>query len=156
MARGNDANIRSCRDECAIVPMCGHALACRPPLTWNAYPMGKREVQMLIEAGNGTGFSVSVEPEAMQYDFPPQEKVLLTFVMPETPTQYFNVAHFPDHLVIWRPADTEVWVTLADGRHEQIGGWEDNPAPWLDSASELAGRQPPWDWPPSSPNETHD
>lgn len=37
-----------------------------------------------------------------------------------------------------------VWATLADGTHEQIGGFADNPAPWLDSAHPDIG-PPPWE-----------
>jgi len=32
-------------------------------------------------------------------------------------------------LIIWRPADTEVWATIPDGTSEQIGGWKDNTLP---------------------------
>jgi hypothetical protein len=109
------------------------------------------EMQMLVEPGDDGHFSVHIEPEGMQYDLPPQEKVLLTFVGPEAGTQYLNVSHHRHALVIWRPGDTEVWATLSDGTHEQIAGFEGIPGPWLDSASKLAGQQPPWSWPPGSP-----
>jgi hypothetical protein len=36
-------------------------------------------------------------------------------------------------LIIWRPADTEVWATTPDGVCEQIGGRTDNPFPGLDT-----------------------
>lgn len=95
-------------------------------------------------------FSIAVEPEAMQHDFPPQERVLLTFVIPDRQKTYFDVSHGPDFLQIWRPADAEVWATLADGDRIQIGGWADNPAPWLDSASPLKPDDAPWVWPPAA------
>ena len=40
-----------------------------------------------------------------------------------------ELTHRPDVLIIWRPADTEVWATTSHGVGEQIGGWKDNPAP---------------------------
>lgn len=99
--------------------------------------------RMLVRGAADTPFSVMVEPEAMSYDFPPQERVLLTFRSPIADAQ-FEVVHGPDYLTIWRPADTEVWATLANGTHEQIGGFADNPAPWLDSAHPDIG-PPPWE-----------
>jgi hypothetical protein len=103
---------------------------------------------MLIEASGSDSFALLVEPEGMDYQFPPHEKVLLTFVIPEREIQYFDVMHAPDCLTVWRPADTEVWATLADGSRTQIGGFDGVPAPWLDSASELPPAQAPWSWPP--------
>ncbi len=100
-------------------------------------------VRMLVQGDADTPFSVMVEPEAMSYDFPPQERVLLTFRGPVAAAD-FEVVHGPDYLTIWRPADTEVWATLADGTHEQIGGWAHIPAPWLDSAHPDIG-PPPWE-----------
>ncbi len=103
------------------------------------------EVRVTRIAVSGYGeapFSVMVEPEAMSYDFPPQETVLLTFCGPMAATPDFEVVHGTDHLTIWRPSDTEVWATLADGTHEQIGGWADNPAPWLDTAHPDTGPPP--------------
>jgi hypothetical protein len=99
--------------------------------------------RMLVQGEADTSFSVMVEPEAMSYDFPPQERVLLTFRGPVADAQ-FEVVHGSDYLTIWRPADTEVWATLADGTHEQIGGWAHVPAPWLDSAHPDIG-PPPWE-----------
>ncbi len=110
--------------------------------------MTSREMQMLVESGDEARFSLNIEPEGMEYHLPPHEKVLLTFLSADTGTQYLNVSYYPDSLVIWRPADTEVWATLADGTREQIAGWAENPAPWLDSASDLSGHEPPWAWPP--------
>lgn len=99
--------------------------------------------RMLVQGDADTPFSVMVEPEAMSYDLPSQERVLLTFRGPVADAQ-FEVVHGPDYLTIWRPADTEVWATLADGTHEQIGGWSHIPAPWLDSAHPDIG-PPPWE-----------
>ncbi|HSX68953.1 hypothetical protein [Nocardioides sp.] len=84
----------------------------------------------------------------MQFDFPPTEKVLLTFVVPDRSKTYFDVSHGTDFLTIWRPADTEVWATLADGEKFQIGGFPGVPAPWLDSDSEQRPAEAPWVWPP--------
>ncbi|MGY2061856.1 hypothetical protein ACW9HQ_43855, partial [Nocardia gipuzkoensis] len=44
-----------------------------------------------------------------------------------------ELVHHPDAVIIFRPADTEVWATTADGRCEQIAGLADNPAPGLDT-----------------------
>ncbi|QIS20982.1 hypothetical protein [Nocardia terpenica] len=44
-----------------------------------------------------------------------------------------ELAHYPDTVVIWRPADTQVWATTTDGHCEQIAGHADNPAPGLDT-----------------------
>lgn len=102
-------------------------------------------VTRMVVTGYGDGpFYVMVEPEAMHYDFPPHAKVLLTFRGPASLVPDFEVSHGVDGLTIWRPADTEVWATLADGTHEQIGGWAHNPAPWLDSAGPDLG-PPPWE-----------
>ncbi|MBU2693956.1 hypothetical protein [Pimelobacter sp. 30-1] len=102
-----------------------------------------RITRMLVQGDADTPFSVMVEPEAMSYDLPPHERVLLTFRGPMT-TPQFEVVHGHDCLTIWRSPDTEVWATLADGTHEQIGGWALLPAPWLDSAHPDVG-PPPWE-----------
>ena len=102
-----------------------------------------RVTRMLVSGDPTTSFSVMVEPEAMSYDFPPQERVLLTFIGPLTAPQ-FEVIQGTAYLTIWRPPDTEVWATLADGSHEQIGGFADNPAPWMDGAHPDTG-SPPWE-----------
>lgn len=109
-----------------------------------------RQIQMLVEATDDEPFALLVEPEGMSYEFPPHEKVLLTFLIPATEIQYFDVAHAPDCLTIWRPADTEVWAALADGSRTQIGGFVGAPAPWLDSASDAPPEQAPWTWPPQA------
>jgi hypothetical protein len=62
--------------------------------------------------------------------------------------QQLEITHRPDALVIWRPADTEVWATLGDGTREQIGGFADNPAPGMDTGHAASGPAP-WSWPPS-------
>lgn len=101
-----------------------------------------RVTRMLVSGDPDTPFSVMVEPEGMSYDFPPQERVLLTFIGPLTAPQ-FEVIRGTEYLTIWRPPDTQVWATLADGSHEQIGGFADIPAPWMDSAHPDTG-SPPW------------
>jgi hypothetical protein len=105
-------------------------------------------MQMLVSPGDGSSFTVHIEPEGMEYELPPHDKVLLTFIGPRSQTWYLDVRHEPNALVIWRPGDTEVWATLADGTRTQIARFDGVPAPWLDSASELSPRDAPWDWPP--------
>ncbi|MFI6173459.1 hypothetical protein ACIBCN_44105 [Nocardia sp. NPDC051052] len=72
-----------------------------------------------------------IEPEAMHYEFPKEGKVVLTFRGPDS--MLAELSHYPDAVIIWRPADTEVWATTSDGRCEQIAGFGDNPAPGLDT-----------------------
>lgn len=110
-----------------------------------------QETQYLVSSGDGHPFTVMVEPEAMEYAFPPNERVLLTFRPRTRATQHVELVHHSDHLTIWRPGDTEVWATTADGETTQIGGWSHIPAPWLDSTSEIKG-EPPWSWPPPPSN----
>lgn len=76
---------------------------------------------MLVSGDPDTSLSAMVEPEAMSYGFPPQERVFLTFIGPAHAPQ-FELVHGPEHLTIWRPADAEVWATLA------AGGQGDEPA----------------------------
>jgi hypothetical protein len=91
------------------------------------------EFQLVVTApADSHPFEVSVEPEAMSYAFPATGKVVLTFRGPDAMT--VELTHRPDRLIIWRPADTEVWATTSSGVSEQIGGWKDNPAPGLDKA----------------------
>src|SRR4029450_8886930 len=101
---------------------------------------------------DGTPFSVHIEPEGATYEFPPHESVLLTFRQRTAQVQDISLTHHRDALVVWRPGDTEVWATTADGA-EQIAGFGDNPFPWLDSNSTADG-PPPWDWPPPPPSRT--
>lgn len=90
------------------------------------------EFQVVVAApADSHQFEVSVEPEAMSYGFPATGKVVLTFRGSDAMT--VELTHLPAGLIIWRPADTEVWATTPDGRCEQIGGWKDNPAPGLDT-----------------------
>jgi|SRR5450631_4856758 hypothetical protein len=67
---------------------------------------------------------------------------------PEQGTQYFNVSHHRDALVIWRFGDTEMWATLADGTHVQIavegipaGGWTPQAPRGTAASVELAAQQ---------------
>jgi hypothetical protein len=106
------------------------------------------ETQYLVGSGDGSPFAVVIEPEGMEYSFPPHEKVLLTLRPRRRGPHYIELVHRTDSVTIWRPSDTEVWATLADGTTEQIGGWAHIPAPWIDSDSELEG-PPPWTWPPA-------
>lgn len=106
-----------------------------------------RETQYLISTSDNAPFFVSVEPEGMSWDFSAADKILLS-LRGRTPVQYIDLTHHTNGITIWRPSDTEVWATLADGGTWQIGGFADNPAPWLDSGSGADG-PPPWDWPPA-------
>ncbi|MFG1796256.1 hypothetical protein [Nocardia sp. NPDC049149] len=76
-------------------------------------------------------FVIVIEPEAMQYEFPEEGKVVLSFRGPDSMSA--ELTHYPDAVVIWRPADTEVWATTIDGRCELIAGFAGNPAPGLDT-----------------------
>jgi hypothetical protein len=77
-------------------------------------------------------FELWIEPEGMMYEFPAASKVVLAFRGHGAGP--VELTHRPDGVIIWRPADTEVWATTPDGVCEQIAGWRDNPAPGLDSA----------------------
>jgi hypothetical protein len=111
-----------------------------------------RETQYLVSSGDGSTFFVQIEPEGMMYEFPPHERVLLTFRQQVPRVQHMELTHYKDALVIWRHGDTEVWATVADGPTEQIAGWAHNPAPWIDSNSKATGA-PPWSWPPPPPTQ---
>jgi hypothetical protein len=73
----------------------------------------------------------------MTYEFPLTAEVLLSFRGADAMT--VELTHHPDGLVIWRPADTEVWATTPDGICNQIAGWRDNPCPGLDSGGAPLG-----------------
>lgn len=91
------------------------------------------EFQLAVSAPpDSHRFGIVVEPEAMHYEFPKEGKVVLTFRGPDS--MLAELTHYPDAVVIWRPADTEVWAKTADGNCAQIAGFADNPAPGLDSA----------------------
>lgn len=103
------------------------------------------ETQYLVSSADGSSFFVQVEPEGMLYEFPPHERVLLV-VRGRRSLQHMELTYLKDGLVIARPGDAEVWASLADGTSEQIGGFSDNPAPWIDTGHTATGK-PPWDWP---------
>ena len=105
------------------------------------------ETQYLIDGGDESSFYVQIEPEGMLYDFPPHQRVLLTFRHAARRTQHVELTHLKDALIIWRSSDTEVWATTADGKTEQIGGFSDNPAPGFDTGGG-AEVSAPWSWPP--------
>ncbi|MCP2280013.1 hypothetical protein SAMN04244553_4799 [Nocardia amikacinitolerans] len=97
------------------------------------------EFQLALSAAPGSHqFFIVIEPEAMEYEFPKESKVVLAFRGPDA--MLAELAHYPDAVVIWRPADTQVWATTADGRCEQIAGFEDNPAPGLDTGGKPLDR----------------
>jgi hypothetical protein len=60
----------------------------------------------------------------MHYEFPKEGKIVLAFRGPDS--MLAELTHYPDAVVIWRPADTQVWPTTADGHCEQIAGFADN------------------------------
>ena len=94
---------------------------------------GVQLVSMLV-AETSEPFTLMVEPEGMSYEFPGEEKVLLTFR--GTGAAKFELSYSPGCVSIWRPGDTEVWAaTLRDQTPRQIGGWAHVPAPGLDSAA---------------------
>lgn len=97
------------------------------------------EFQLAVSAPSDRHrFTIVVEPEAMQYEFPEAGKIVLTFRGPDA--MQAELSHHPDTIVIWRPADTQVWATSADGRSEQIAGFADNPAPGLDTGGKPLDR----------------
>ncbi|MFI9400754.1 hypothetical protein [Nocardia sp. NPDC052316] len=65
-------------------------------------------------------FVLMIEPEAMHYEFPKEGKVVLAFRGPDS--MLAELIHYPDAVVIWRPADTQVWATTADGHLNRSAG----------------------------------
>lgn len=99
-----------------------------------------------MTSGDDSPFFVQIEPEGMMYEFPPHERVLLIF-RGRRALQHMELTHYKDALGISRPGDCEVWAALTDGTLEQIAGFADIKAPWIDSGNDAPGR-PPWEWPP--------
>ncbi|MEV0455792.1 hypothetical protein [Catellatospora methionotrophica] len=90
------------------------------------------EFQLSVSASpDSHPFDLWVEPEGMMYQFPARSTVILSFRGPDA--MKAEISHRSDGLIVWRPADTEVWATTADGSCDQIAGWRDLPAPGLDS-----------------------
>jgi hypothetical protein len=90
------------------------------------------EFQLAVSAPpDSHRFVIMIEPEAMHYEFPKEGKIVLAFRGPDS--MLAELTHYPNAVVIWRPADTQVWATTADGHCEQIAGFADNPAPGLDT-----------------------
>ncbi|WP_433064834.1 hypothetical protein [Dactylosporangium sp. CS-033363] len=90
------------------------------------------EFQLSVSAPDGGHrFEVWVEPEGMYYELPETAQLVLSFRGPDAMRAEFT--HRPDKVIIWRPADTEVWASVAGGAAEQIAGWHHIPAPGLDS-----------------------
>lgn len=56
-------------------------------------------------------FAVYVEPEGIVYDFAETGRIVLAFRGPDAMTA--EVMHRPDTLIVWRPAETEVWANDA-------------------------------------------
>jgi hypothetical protein len=105
--------------------------------------------EYLVTSGDDLSFWVQIEPEGMVYEIQPNQHVLLSFRPRDYTTQHVELVHLRDGLSIWRPGDTAVFATTSDGAVEQIAGWADNPAPWIDSGSPLES-PPPWVWPPDT------
>jgi hypothetical protein len=100
----------------------------------------RMEFRIAVSAPAGSRpFDLYVEPEGMAYGFPAATKVVLTFRGADA--MQVELSHRPDKLIIWRPADTEVWAGTADGDEQQIGGWRDIPAPGLDSGGAALSHQ---------------
>lgn len=90
------------------------------------------EFQLSVDASSdGHSFELWIEPEGMSYGFPETGTVILSFRGPDA--MKAEISHRPDAMIVWRPADTEVWATTPDGVCDQIAGWRDIPAPGLDS-----------------------
>lgn len=90
------------------------------------------EFQFVVTASpDDQPFQLWIEPEGMAYAFSAAGKVVLAFRGPDAMTA--EISHRADAVIVWRPADTEVWATTPDGVGGQIAGWRDNPAPGLDS-----------------------
>ncbi len=51
----------------------------------------------------------------MRYEFPREGKIVLSFHGPDA--MLAELAHYPDAVVIWRPADTEVWASAPTESH---------------------------------------
>jgi hypothetical protein len=90
------------------------------------------EIQLVVEVSpDSHRFAVWVEPEGMYYEFPDAAKVVLAFRGADAMS--VELTHRPDGVILWRPADTEVWATIADGECHQIAGWSELPFPGLDA-----------------------
>lgn len=82
----------------------------------------RMEFQLAVSAPTDSHrYVIVVEPEAMHYEFPKEGKVVLAFRGPDS--MLTELTHYPDAVLIWRPADTEVWATTADGNCAQIAGF---------------------------------
>jgi len=90
------------------------------------------EFQLAVSAPDGSHrCEVWVEPEGIYFELPETAQLVLSLRGPDAMRAEFT--HWPDKVIIWRPADAEVWASVAGGEAEQIAGWRDNPAPGLDS-----------------------
>ncbi|WP_432830585.1 hypothetical protein [Dactylosporangium sp. CA-092794] len=99
-------------------------------------------VRMLVSSyDEDKGFDLSVEPEGMSYAFPPERQIVFLFRGPDA--MDFEVSHAPSALIIWRPANTQVWAGPIGGPMQQIGGQRHNPF-WMDDAGSESLRS--W-WP---------
>ncbi|MEV6925743.1 hypothetical protein AB0M46_14755 [Dactylosporangium sp. NPDC051485] len=87
------------------------------------------EFQLSISAPGGSHrFEVWVEPEGMYYELPETGPLVLSFRGPDAMRAEFT--HRPDKMIVWRPAGTEVWASVADGEAQQIAGWrQSRPGP---------------------------
>ncbi|MDI6100847.1 hypothetical protein QLQ12_19735 [Actinoplanes sp. NEAU-A12] len=91
------------------------------------------EFQLAVSSpADSQPFELWVEPEGMYYEFPAVGPIVLAFRGPDA--MRAELSYHPDKVIIWRPADTEVWATRENGDREQIAGWKDIPAPGLDTA----------------------
>jgi hypothetical protein len=60
------------------------------------------ETQYLIGSSDDTPFALVIEPEGMEYEFPPHERVLLIFRPRTAATSHFELVDGASSLTIWR------------------------------------------------------
>lgn len=96
------------------------------------------EFQLAVSAAPGShAFVVWVEPEGMAYELPATVEVVLSFRGCDA--MRVELSHRPDGLIIWRPADTEVWATTPR-RHPPTDWWMGSQSrPWPGFRRRTAG-----------------
>jgi hypothetical protein len=113
-------------------------------MRWKRTAYQPTVVSMLVETRQQGRVSLLVEPEGMEYEFPPAERVLLTFRGPSS--MKFEVSHARDCLTIWRPADTEVWAATRPGASVEQIAWSTVPFPGLDQSAASFAPKPWSEW----------
>ncbi|AEV82833.1 hypothetical protein ACWT_1814 [Actinoplanes sp. SE50] len=87
---------------------------------------------MTFSRTEGHAFTVWVEPEGDCVELPQAQRAVFSFRGPDGMDA--QLTHHPDRLVIWRPPDTEVWLSVDGDEFHQVAGFADIPAPGLDSS----------------------